>query len=172
MGDLAKAIRQIVTELDQTGPVTNVMPIEEVLTESFGRNAILHAASQRFCRGCLIPSGDRHLWRDVPYFVSQRTHDIGIRIVCRSTPVRHLQLVRTWSEAGVDRNRRRSSIGVGIDAFEFAAVLFGVKSTRSADLPCHGADTGCRRFPRVLHSARAQLKVDPLVGTLLGECRP
>lgn len=162
MGDLAKAIRQIVKELDPDQPITNVMPMEKELTESLGETRFYMQLLSVFAVVAVFLAGIG-IYGVMSYFVSQRTHDIGIRIAlgAHSSDIFSwvaklgLKLVLIGIAAGV-------VLALGLTRL-ISAVLFGVKSTDPLTYLAVALTLAAVAFLACYIPARRATKVDPLV---------
>jgi putative ABC transport system permease protein len=162
IGDLAKAIRQIVTELDSDQPITNVMPMEKVLTESLGDARFYMQLLSVFAVVAVFLAGIG-IYGVMSYFVSQRSHDIGIRMALGAHPSDifswvaklGLKLVLIGIAAGV-------VLALALTRL-ISAVLFGVKSTDPLTYLAVALTLAAVAFLACYIPARRATKVDPLV---------
>lgn len=79
MSDLAKSIRQIVTDLDPDQLVNNVESMDTLLSDSLGDTRFYLQILGVFAIVAVFLAGIG-IYGVMSYFVSQRTHDIGVRI--------------------------------------------------------------------------------------------
>ncbi len=81
----AGAIRREVGALDRNLPVTEVLPIEQVLTDSLGRQRLLTGMLTLFSTVALVLAAVG-IFGLVSFTVAQRTHEIGVRIALGAAP--------------------------------------------------------------------------------------
>ncbi len=126
--DLAKAIRQIVHEIDPDQPISGVMSMDKLLTESLGAPRFYMQILIVFAVIAVFLAG-MGIYGVMSYFVSQHTHDIGIRMALgapRSDILGWvgrlgLKLISLGIIVGI-------ALAVGLTRF-LSTFLFGVKAT-------------------------------------------
>jgi putative ABC transport system permease protein len=160
--DLTKAIRQIVAELDPDQPITNVMSMDELLTQSLGGTRFYMQVLSVFALVAVFLAGIG-IYGVMSYFVSQRTHDIGVRMALGAHPSDifswvaklGLKLVLIGIAAGV-------VLALGLTRL-ISAVLFGVKSTDPLTYLVVAVVLAAVAFLACYIPAHRATKVDPLV---------
>jgi putative ABC transport system permease protein len=162
MGDLSKALRQIVAELDPDQPVTNVMLMDKLLTESLGEPRFYMQLLSVFAVVAVLLAG-MGIYGVMSYFVSQHTHDIGIRMALGAHPSNILSWV---SKLGMKIVAIGILIGVGLAlglTRLISALLFGVTSTDPLTYVAVALGLAVIAFVACYIPARRATKIDPLV---------
>jgi putative ABC transport system permease protein len=162
MGDLTKSIRQIVAELDPDQPITRVMSMDQVFTEALGEPQFYMQFLSIFSLVAVFLSAIG-IYGVMSYFVSQHTHDIGIRMALGAHPsdifgwVARLgmKIVAIGVVIGV-------ALAVGLTRL-ISAVLFGVTSTDPMTYLAVAIGLAAVAFLACYIPARRATKVDPLV---------
>ncbi len=90
--DLASAVKKIVTELDPDLPVTDVMTMNQVLEKSMGNTRFYMNLFGIFA-GIAVLLAVVGIYGVMSYFVSERTHEIGIRVALGAFPSDVIRLV-------------------------------------------------------------------------------
>jgi putative ABC transport system permease protein len=85
VADLAKPIKQIVNELDPDQPVTTLTTMQHVLDRSMGDARLYMQLLSIFAMVAIFLEGTG-IYGVMSYFVSQHTHDIGIRMALGAHP--------------------------------------------------------------------------------------
>jgi putative ABC transport system permease protein len=123
---LASSVKNAVTNLDADQPVTDIMSMEEVLAGSISQSRFYMRLFSIFA-GMAVLLAAIGIYGVMSYFVSQRTHEIGVRLALGASPSNVLGLV---ARLGL----RLTLIGVVIGAALslgltrlIAGFLFGVK---------------------------------------------
>jgi putative ABC transport system permease protein len=160
--DLTKAIRQIVKELDPDQPITNVMSMEEVLSESMGDARFYMQLLSTFAAVAIFLSAIG-IYGVMSYFVSQRTHDIGIRMALGAHP----SDILTWvARLGLKLVALGIVIGVALAlglTRLISSVLFGVKPSDPATYLAVAVALGAIALLACYIPAWRAAKVDPMV---------
>lgn len=161
ISDLAKSIRQIVTELDPEQPVTNVMSMDTLLSESLGNTRFYMQILSVFAVVAVFLAGIG-IYGVMSYFVSQRTHDIGVRIALGA----HRKDILNWvGHLGI------KIIGAGIVTGIvlalaltrlISAFLFGVKSADALTYATVAMVLAAIALLACYIPARRATKVDPM----------
>jgi putative ABC transport system permease protein len=160
--DLAKAVRQIVKQLDPDQPIGDVMTMDKVLAQSLGvprfymQILLVFAAIAIFLAGIGI-------YGVMAYFVSQHTHDIGVRMalgaratdIVRWVGILGLRIVTVGILTGV-------ALALGLTRL-LSMVLFGVKPTDPLTYIAVAASLMAIACLACYIPARRAIKVDPLV---------
>ena len=160
--DLAKAIRQIVAEMDPDQPITRVMSMDKVLTESLGDTRFYMNLLSVFAVVAIFLAG-MGIYGVMSYFVSQHTHDIGIRMALGAHPSDILNWV---AKLGLRLVSIGIVVGVGLAlglTRLLSAFLFGVTSTDPATYLAVALGLAAVAFLACYIPARRATKVDPLV---------
>jgi len=124
--DLAKPIKQIVTELDPDEPVIPPIAMQDLLAQSTG-DARIYLRLLSVFGGIAIFLAGIGIYGVMSYFVNQHTHDIGIRMALGAHPADILKwvarlgfrLIALGIVAGV-------ALALGVTQL-ISAFLFGVK---------------------------------------------
>jgi putative ABC transport system permease protein len=160
--DLATPIRQIVADLDPDQPVTNVMSMDRLLTASLGDARFYMQLLSVFAIVAVFLAG-MGIYGVMSYFVSQHTHDIGIRMALGAHPADifgwvarlGMKIVAIGVAVGV-------ALAVGLTRL-ISAVLFGVTSTDPMTYLAVAVGLAAVAFLACYIPARRATRVDPLV---------
>jgi putative ABC transport system permease protein len=160
--DLTKSIRQIVAQLDPDQPITNVMPMDKMLTQSLGEPRFYMQLLSVFAAVALFLAGIG-IYGVMSYFVTQHTHDIGIRMALGAHPSDILgwvaklgmKIVSIGILAGV-------AMALGLTRL-ISAVLFDVKSTDPLTYVAVAVGLAAIAFLACYIPAHRATKVDPLI---------
>jgi putative ABC transport system permease protein len=160
--DLTRAIRQIVAELDPDQPITRVMPMEKVLTQSLGETRSYMQILTLFAVVAVFLAG-MGIYGVMSYFVSQHTHDIGIRMALGADPSDILGWV---AKLGMKIVSIGIVIGVGLAlglTRLLSAALFGVTSSDPPTYLAVALGLAIVAFLASYIPARRATRVDPMV---------
>jgi putative ABC transport system permease protein len=161
-GDLAKAIKQIVHELDPDQPITEVMSMDKLLTESLGEPRFYMQILIVFGAVAVFLAG-MGIYGVMSYFVSQHTHDIGIRMALGA----HRSHILSWvAQLGLKLISTGILIGVALGLGStrlLSAFLFGVKPSDPSTYLAVALGLTAIAFIACYIPARRATKVDPLV---------
>ena len=160
--DLAKPIKQIVAELDPDQPVTTLTTMQQVLDRSTG-DARFYMQLLSIFAGVAIFLAGIGIYGVMSYFVSQHTHDIGIRMALGAHPTDILkwvgklgfQLVSIGIVAGV-------ALALGVTRL-ISAILFGVKPSDPLTYVAVALGLAAVACLACYIPARRATKVDPIV---------
>jgi putative ABC transport system permease protein len=160
--DLTKSIRQIVAQLDPDQPITNVMSMDKMLTQSLGEPRFYMQLLSVFAAVALFLAGIG-IYGVMSYFVTQHTHDIGIRMALGAHPSDILgwvaklgmKIVSIGILAGV-------AMALGLTRL-ISVVLFDVKSTDPLTYVAVAIGLAAIAFLACYIPARRATKVDPLI---------
>jgi putative ABC transport system permease protein len=160
--DLAKPIKQIVAELDPDQPVTTLTTMQHVLDRSMG-DARFYLQLLSIFAGVAIFLAGIGIYGVMSYFVSQHTHDIGIRMALGAHPADILkwvgklgfQLISIGIVAGV-------AIALGVTRL-ISAVLFGVKPSDPLTYVAVALGLAAVACLACYIPARRATKIDPMV---------
>jgi putative ABC transport system permease protein len=128
IGDLTKAIRQIVTELDPDQPIANVMSMDQVLRQDLGDTRSYMQLLSIFAMVAVFLAG-MGIYGVMSYFVTRHTHDIGIRMALGAHPSNILRWVASLAAKLVLLG---IVVGIGLAlglTRAISALLFGVTPT-------------------------------------------
>jgi putative ABC transport system permease protein len=160
--DLASAVRKAVAQLDPDAPVTNITTMDGVLEASVGY-------WQFYMRLLVIFAGMALLlaligiYGVMSYFVSQRTHEFGIRLALGAKPADVLGLV---AKLGLKLTSIGVVIGIGLAVWLtrlIARFLFGVKPTDPVTYLAVAASLISVALAACYIPAFRATKVDPMV---------
>ena len=160
--DLANPIKQIIAELDPDQPVTNVMTMRHVLDQSTGDNRFYTQLLSIFAAIAIFLAGIG-IYGVMSYFVSQHTHDIGIRMALGAHPVDILSWV-----AGLGSKIMLIGIMLGVGLAIgltrlISSFLFGVSPTDPLTYLAVAAALTLIACLACYIPARRATKVDPMV---------
>jgi putative ABC transport system permease protein len=160
--DLAKPIKQIVAELDPDQPVTGLRTMQQVLDRSMG-DARLYMQLLSIFAGVAIFLAGIGIYGVMSYFVSQHTHDIGVRMALGAHPADILkwvgklgfQLISIGIIAGV-------ALALGVTRL-ISAILFGVKPSDPLTYVAVALGLAAVACLACYIPARRATKIDPMV---------
>jgi len=160
--DLAKPIKQIVAELDPDQPVTTLTTMQQVLDRSMG-DARFYMQLLSIFAGVAIFLAGIGIYGVMSYFVSQHTHDIGIRMALGAHPADILkwvgklgfQLISIGIVAG-------GALALGVTRL-ISAILFGVKPSDPLTYVAVALGLAAVACLACYIPARRASKVDPMV---------
>jgi putative ABC transport system permease protein len=160
--DLARTIRQIVHEIDPDQPISGVMSMDKLLTESLGEPRFYMQILIVFAVIAVSLAG-MGIYGVMSYFVSQRTHDIGVRMALGA----HRSDILGWvGKLGLKLISLGIIIGialaVGLTRF-LSTFLFGVKATDPLTYFAVALGLTAIACVACYIPARRATKVDPLV---------
>jgi putative ABC transport system permease protein len=107
---LAAAVKKIVTELDPDLPVTYAMTMDQALEESMGDTRFYMDLFGIFA-GIAVLLAVIGIYGVMSYFVSERTHELGIRVALGALPSDVLSLV---GKLGLKLTLLGVTIGIGL----------------------------------------------------------
>jgi putative ABC transport system permease protein len=162
VADLAKPIKQIVAEIDPDQPVTSLTTMREILYRSMG-DARLYMQLLSIFAGVAIFLAGMGIYGVMSYFVSQHTHDIGIRMALGA---HHTDILVWVSRLGLTLVSIGIVVGVVLALVltrVISAVLFGVKATDPLTYLTVALALSMIAFIASYLPARRATKVDPMV---------
>ena len=160
--DLATAAKKAVTELDPDQPVTDFMTMDQVLAESIGDTRFYMSLLGLFA-GIAVLLAVVGIYGVMSYFVSERTHEIGIRVALGALPSDVLSLV---GKLGLKLTLIGVAIGVGLAiglTRLIAGFLVGVKPTDPVTYAVVAAGLMGVALLACYIPARRATRVDPMV---------
>jgi putative ABC transport system permease protein len=159
---LATEVKKAIAEVDPDQPVTNILMMDEVLTASLGDWRFYMQLLGIFA-GIAVSLAALGIYGVMSYTVSERTHEIGIRVALGAHPADVLGLIgRLWLKltcTGV-------AIGVGLAvgaARLISTFLFGVKPTDPLTYAAVALALAGVALLACYIPARRAIKVDPIV---------
>jgi len=160
--NLAVSVKQTLAEIDPNQPVTNIMTMDDVLAASLGDYRFYMELLGIFA-GVAVLLAAVGIYGVMSYSVSERTHEIGIRMALGAHRVDVLGLV---TKLGL----KLTAIGVAIGIALAIAVtrlistfLFGVKPTDPLTYVAVAIGLAAIALLACYIPARRAMKVDPLV---------
>jgi len=159
---LSAAVKKIVTELDPNLPVTYVMTMDQALEKSMGDTRFYMDLFGIFA-GIAVLLAVIGIYGVMSYFVSERTHEIGIRVALGAFPSDVISLVGTL---GLKLTLLGVAIGIGLAIALtrlIAQFLVGVKPTDPATYAVVALGLVCVSLLACYLPARRASKVDPMV---------
>jgi putative ABC transport system permease protein len=162
VADLTKPIKQIVAELDPDQPVTSLMTMQQVLNRSTGDTRLYVQLLSLFAVVAIFLAGIG-IYGVMSYFVSQHTHDIGVRMALGAHPADILkwvgklgfQLVSIGIVLGV-------ALALGVTRL-ISAILFGVKPSDPLTYVAVALGLAAVACLACYLPARRATRVDPMV---------
>jgi putative ABC transport system permease protein len=160
--NLAVSVKKALAEIDPDQPVTNIMTMDDVLAASLGDSRFFMQLFGIFAAVAVLLAAVG-IYGVMSYSVSERTHEIGIRIALGAHRRDVLGLIaKLWLKLtliGV-------AIGIGL-AFGVARLissfLFGVKPTDPLTYAAVAAGLAAVALLACYIPARRAMRVDPLV---------
>jgi putative ABC transport system permease protein len=160
--DLAAAIRKSVAELDPDQPVENMMTLDEVLALSIGDWRFYSNILEVFA-GMALLLALIGIYGVMSYFVSQRTHEIGIRVALGAKPGDVLGLVgKLGLKLAIAGVIAGTALALGVTRL-IASFLYGVKPTDPLTYGVVAAGLVSVALLACFIPARRAIKVDPMV---------
>jgi len=160
--NLGGSVKQALAEIDPNQPITNIMTMEDVLSASLGDYRFYMELLGIFA-GVAVLLAAVGIYGVMSYSVSERTHEIGIRMALGARPGDVLGLV---TKLGF----KLTSIGVAIGvtlAFGvtrlISAFLFGVKPTDPLTYAAVALSLAAIALLACYVPARRAMRVDPMV---------
>jgi len=158
----AVSVKQALAEIDPNQPVTNIMTMEDVLSASLGDYRFYMELLGIFA-GVAVLLAAVGIYGVMSYSVSERTHEIGIRMALGARPGDVLGLV---AKLGL----KLTSLGVGIGvAMAFGVTrlistfLFGVKPTDPLTYAAVALSLAAIALLACYLPARRATRVDPMI---------
>jgi predicted permease len=159
---LATSVKKIVAELDPDLPVTDVMTMDQALEESVGDTRFYMDLFGIFA-GIAVLLAVVGIYGVMSYFVSERTHEIGIRVALGAFPSDVISLV---GRLGLKLTLIGVAVGIGLAiglTRLIAEFLVGVKPTDPLTYAIVAAGLIGVALLACYIPARRAAKVDPMV---------
>jgi putative ABC transport system permease protein len=160
--DIVSTVRHIVTDLDANQPITNVHTMEELLAESLAQRRLSMGLLAIFA-GIAVLLAAVGIYGVMAYVVTQRTHEIGIRMALGAEPKDVLRMV-------VREAMSLAAIGVVLGLISAALLvrflesqLYGVRATDPATFVLVAVVIAGVAAAAAYLPARRATRVDPLV---------
>ncbi len=160
--NLAVAVKKAVGEIDANQPVTNIMTMEEILTLSLGDYRFYMQLLGIFA-GVAALLAAVGIYGVMSYSVSERTHEIGIRMALGAHPSDVLGMV---ARLGLKLTLIGLAIGIALAlgvARLISTFLYGVKPSDPLTYAAVAVALAVVAFLACYIPARRAIKVDPLV---------
>ncbi|MGC9948701.1 MAG: ABC transporter permease [Bryobacteraceae bacterium] len=160
--DLTKEVKKAVAELDPDQPVTNIMTMEQSLARSIG-DAQFYARLLEIFAAIALLLAAIGIYGSMSYFVTERTHEIGIRVALGAQRRSILGLV-----AGLGLKLSLMGVAIGVALAVgltrvIAQFLFGVTATDPATFAEVGLGLLGIGVLACYIPARRATRVDPMV---------
>jgi predicted permease len=159
---LTAAVKKAVAEVDPDQPVTGLMTMEQSLARSMGDSQFYARLLEIFASIALLLAAIG-IYGSMSYFVTERTHEIGIRVALGAQRANILGLVTRLglklSLAGVAIG---AALGIGLTRV-IARFLFGVTATDPVTFAAVGLGLLAIGLLACYIPARRASKVDPMV---------
>jgi predicted permease len=159
---LAFAVKKVVADLDPDQPVTGVMTMDQALEESIGDSRFYMSLFGIFA-GIAVLLAVVGIYGVMSYFVSERTHEIGIRVALGAFPSDVITLV---GKLGLKLTLIGVAIGIGLAiglTRLIAQFLVGVKPTDPVTYAMVAAGLVGVSLLACYLPARRAANVDPMV---------
>ncbi len=161
-GGLAAAVKKAVAEVDPEQPINGIMTMEQILAESVDDSHFYARLLEVFATLALLLAA-MGIYGSMSYFVSERTHEIGIRMALGAPRTSVLAMV---AKLGL----KLAGIGVAIGAMlalgltrVISEFLFGVTATDPETFCIVAAGLTAIALLACYVPARRATKVDPMV---------
>jgi putative ABC transport system permease protein len=159
---LTAAVKKAVAEVDPDQPVTGLMTMEQSLARSMGDSQFYAYLLEIFASIALLLAAIG-IYGSMSYFVTERTHEIGIRVALGAQRANILGLVTRLglklSLAGVAIG---AALALGLTRV-IARFLFGVTATDPVTFAAVGLGLLCIGLLACYIPARRATRVDPMV---------
>ena len=159
--DLVPAVREQVTKLDPNLPVFDVATMDQRLASSLAEprfNALLLGIFSGFALLLAIVG----IYGVISYFVSQRTHEIGIRMALGALPANVLRLVMAEGLAILVLGTVFGLAGCVVLTRYMAGLLFEIRPTDPLTIAAVCGSLGVVALLASYLPARRAMKVDPM----------
>jgi putative ABC transport system permease protein len=160
--NLGVSVKQALAEIDPDQPVTNIMTMEDVLSASLGDYRFYMELLGIFA-GVAVLLAAVGIYGVMSYSVSERTHEIGIRMALGARPGDVLGLV---TKLGFKLTSMGVAIGVAL-AFGvtrlISTFLFGVKPTDPLTYAAVALSLAAIALLACYVPARRAMRVDPMI---------
>jgi putative ABC transport system permease protein len=160
--NLAANVKKALAEIDPNQPVTNIMTMEDVLTASIGDSRFYMQLLGIFA-GVAVLLAAVGIYGVMSYSVSERTHEIGIRMALGAHRSDVLGLIaRLWLKLTFIGVAIGVALALGV-ARLISSFLFGVKPTDPLTYAAVAVGLAAIALLACYIPARRAMKVDPLV---------
>jgi putative ABC transport system permease protein len=156
------AVRREVQALDNDQPIASVYTMEQLMSESVARSRFSTTLLAIFAGIALILAAVG-IYGVMSYAVTQRTHEIGIRMALGASPRKVLRLVVGH---GLLLTLIGVAVGLGVALLltkVMESLLFGVSATDLATFIIFSASLTVVALVACLVPARRATKVDPMI---------
>jgi putative ABC transport system permease protein len=160
--NLAANVKKALAEIDPNQPVTNIMTMEDVLTASVGDSRFYMQLLGIFA-GVAVLLAAVGIYGVMSYSVSERTHEIGIRMALGAERSDVLGLIaKLWLKLTFIGVAIGVALALGV-ARLISSFLFGVKPTDPLTYAAVAVGLAAIALLACYIPARRAMKVDPLV---------
>jgi len=160
--NLAVSVKQALAEIDPNQPITNIMTMEDVLAASLGDYRFYMELLGIFA-GVAVLLAAVGIYGVMSYSVSERTHEIGIRMALGAHRSDVLGLIaRLWLKLTLIGVVIGVVLALGV-ARLISSFLFGVKPTDPLTYAAVAVGLAAIALLACYLPARRAMKVDPLV---------
>jgi putative ABC transport system permease protein len=160
--NLAVSVKQALAEIDPSQPITNIMTMEDVLAASLGDYRFYMELLGIFA-GVAVLLAAVGIYGVMSYSVSERTHEIGIRMALGAHRTDVLGLIaRLWLKLTLIGVAIGVALALGV-ARLISSFLFGVKPTDPLTYAAVALGLSAIALLACYLPARRAMKVDPLV---------
>ena len=160
--NLAMSVKKALAEIDPNQPVTGIMTMEEVLTASVG-NSRFYMQLLGIFAGVAVLLAAVGIYGVMSYSVSERTHEIGIRVALGAHRGDVLGLIaKLWLKLTFIGVAIGIAMALGV-ARLISSFLFGVKPTDPLTYLAVAVGLAAIALFACYIPARRAIKVDPLV---------
>jgi putative ABC transport system permease protein len=159
---LSNAIRGEVLSIDKDQPVSSIKPLAELVRSSIAQQRFAMLLLGVFAGVAMLLAGVG-IYGVMSYSVTQRTHEIGIRMALGASPRNVLRLVVGH---GLLLTLIGVALGLGVALLltkVMASLLFSVSATDLATFVIFSASLTAIALVACLVPARRALKVDPMI---------
>jgi putative ABC transport system permease protein len=160
--NLATSVKKVLAEIDPNQPVTNIMTMDAVMAASLGDSRFFMQLFGIFA-GVAVLLAAVGIYGVMSYSVSERTHEIGIRMALGAHRGDVLGLIaKLWLKLTLIGVAIGIALAIGVTRL-ISSFLFGVKPTDPLTYAAVAVGLAAIALLACYIPARRAMKVDPLV---------
>jgi len=160
--NLATSVKKVLAEIDPNQPVTNIMTMDAVMAASLGDSRFFMQLFGIFA-GVAVLLAAMGIYGVMSYSVSERTHEIGIRMALGAHRGDVLGLIaKLWLKLTLIGVAIGIALAIGVTRL-ISSFLFGVKPTDPLTYAAVAVGLAAIALLACYIPARRAMRVDPLV---------